>query len=151
MHENKTPTEAEYKQKLATEISASAYTTFCGDVARERQRQIRKFGLQHVPVCNAPPGDTAAWYGLVSTDELRTAVEDQMSRKEEDILAILLEEVGEARDAARTYQADPTHANAQALKAELVQVATVCLKGIEQVDYDQVMRFLDAAQAARTA
>lgn len=140
MDENK-----DYKDRLRLEIGVSAYGTFCADVRRERQRQISKFGLQSVPICNATPGDAthvAAWYGLAPTPELRSAVEQQMARGEEDIMAILLEEVGEALDAARAYQAEPSHANAQALKAELLQVATVCLKGTEQVDFEGVLRFM---------
>jgi NTP pyrophosphatase (non-canonical NTP hydrolase) len=141
----------DFKVTLRTEISISTHTEFCVELRQERQRQISKFGLQPVPVCNAPPGDgaaTAAWYGLAPTTDLRATLEAQMARGEEDIMSILLEEVGEVLDAARAYQANPNHATATALRAELVQVATVCLKGAEQVAFERVLAFMATYRTA---
>lgn len=139
---DKNKSDAVFKAQLRVEIGLDTYSRFCHDVGQERARQIKKFGTQPLQICNAPPGDAAhlaAWYGLATTPELRSAVEAQMARGEEDIMAILLEEVGEALDAARAYQADPSIGNRAAVEAELTQVATVCLKGLEQLRFDAAL------------
>lgn len=106
---------------------ADCKTTVCvaGDVIRERAAQDLKWGQSNHPSLPAGIKHPCAFFGIPTAEAARLACEDASRRGIGSNAHILLEEVSEAIEAAH----DAIH-----LRAELVQVAAVAMKWIEQLD-----------------
>lgn len=95
-----------------------------GEVAAERVRQFEKFGAQPTPM--ADPADSPACYETIA-EYAKEAFESAISDGTISHAKILAEEVAEFYEAAHMEQL-------QNARAELVQVAAVAVKAIEQID-----------------
>ncbi|MGN6654739.1 MAG: hypothetical protein ACTHJ9_05305 [Rhodanobacter sp.] len=106
---------------------ADCKATVCtaGDVIRERAAQDLKWGQSNHPSLPADVKHPCAFFGIPTADAARLHCETAFRTGTGSNAHILLEEVSEAIEAAN----DPVH-----LRAELVQVAAVALKWIEQLD-----------------
>lgn len=91
----------------------------------ERAVQDAKWGESNHPDLPAGVKHPCAFFGIPSADAARMYCEDAFRRGTGSNAHILLEEVSEAIEAAH----DPAN-----LRAELVQVAAVAMKWIEQID-----------------
>lgn len=92
---------------------------------RERAAQDLKWGQSNHPDLPAGVKHPCAFFGIPTADAARLFCETAFRTGTGSNAHILLEEVSEAIEAAD----DPVH-----LRAELVQVAAVALKWIEQID-----------------
>lgn len=100
------------------------------DAIRERAQQDVRWGQSNHPNLPAGVKFPCAFFGIPTADAARLFCETAFRAGTGSNAHILLEEVSEAIEAAN----DPTH-----LRAELVQVAAVALKWIEQIDRAQVV------------
>ena len=94
-------------------------------VIRERAAQDMKWGQSNHPSLPAGVKHPCAFFGIPTADAARLFCETAFRTGTGSNAHILLEEVSEAIEAAD----DPVH-----LRAELVQLAGVALKWIEQID-----------------
>lgn len=95
------------------------------EAIRERAAQDLKWGQSNHPGLPAGVKHPCAFFGIPTADAARLFCETAFRTGTGGNAHILLEEVSEAIEAAH----DPVH-----LRAELVQVAAVALKWIEQID-----------------
>lgn len=107
------------------------------EIERERHKQHAKWGAQLVP--SIVQGAREWWreFGM-SADLARQACENASKVGDGNFLSILFEEVCEAFDEACTLEPlrepESRKAAEARLRKELVQVAAVCVKWIEQID-----------------
>lgn len=95
------------------------------DAIAERVRQDVRWGQSNHPSLPAGVTHPCAFFGIPTADAARLFCETAFRTGTGSNAHILLEEVSEAIEAAN----DPAH-----LRAELVQVAAVALKWIEQIE-----------------
>lgn len=109
-------------------IDPGATLAAARDAIGERGRQDVRWGQSNHPDLPAGVKLPCAFFGIPSADAARLHCETAFRSGTGSNAHILLEEVSEAIEAAH----DPVH-----LRAELVQVAGVALKWIEQIDRRQ--------------
>lgn len=103
------------------------------DVAAERERQQAKFPDQHLP--DAIEGDDHRL--IVSADDARDLCEERHAEGSVTWADVLVEECAEAIDAAEfAAGARRSPESVAMLRAELVQVAAVCVRWIEDLEYE---------------
>jgi len=110
---------------IAALADCKATVCVAGDVIRERAAQDMKWGQSNHPSLPAGVKHPCAFFGIPTADAARLFCETAFRTGTGSNAHILLEEVSEAIEAAD----DPVH-----LRAELVQVAAIALKWIEQID-----------------
>lgn len=106
-------------------INATATALAVFAAIRERIAQDAKWGESNHPDLPAGVKHPCAFFGIPTADAARLFCETAFRTGTGSNAHILLEEVSEAIEAAH----NPVH-----LRAELVQVAAVALKWIEQID-----------------
>lgn len=107
-----------------TLFSTPGVKPFAEAVDAERQAQIAKFGDQRHPAGTGPDARLLGKPMTTYLAAIRGAVDDANERGEATWLGILLEEVFEA-----AVESDPAR-----LRAELIQVATVCAAAVYDLD-----------------
>lgn len=106
-------------------INPQATLAAARDAIRERANQDVRWGESNHPDLPAGVKHPCAFFGLPSAQAAQLACEDAFRRGTGSNAHILVEEVAEAIEAAT---------DSVRLRAELVQVAGVALKWIEQID-----------------
>ena len=100
------------------------------EILAERQRQIEKFGIQDHPILDPTligrsPDRMCDEYDLPTEGRAKQLTDSRTSRGELTYMHVLVEEVAEAASC---------DSNVEALRKELIQIATVTLAMIESLD-----------------
>ncbi len=111
--------------------TSSSLGRFLVELARERERQEAKFPEQHLPSSAPATAEATLGYPPVRalTSDVRAYVEVAAAAGMLSWRDVLHEEFCEAID-----EADAGDVNVDALRSELVQVAAVCARWIEDLD-----------------
>ena len=103
------------------------------DVSHERERQLRKWGAQPLPM--ALPSDRYSTLEEMAKANCDLAMEQDCNTH----ALVIAEEAAETYAAAQAFNvATPKHRESarQRLRTELVQLAACCVKALEQLDLE---------------